>query len=244
MADSDQDKIDRLLREGLNYYGTGDVAEAVQRWKQVLVLDPQHPEARDYLETASLAAPDEEPAQAALRAGEPSADGLVLGDPPAEDAPVGDLAADGSLFPDGASNAEGAAPAAGASEESTAEALAQEAMRLFRDGDLEAALDLFATVALRDGSQVEAQNYVEMIRSQLLKSYRERVGQRDRPLRLCIDQAQVMKFNLPATAGFVLSLVDGSTSVDDLMSLSGLDAFETLRIVTGLMKSGILEVAS
>ena len=51
-----------------------------------------------------------------------------------------------------------------------------------------------------------------------------------------------MKFNLPTTAGFVLSLVDGSTSVNDLMSLSGLDAFDTLRILTGLIDAGIVEI--
>ena len=50
-----------------------------------------------------------------------------------------------------------------------------------------------------------------------------------------------MKFNLPATAGFVLSQVDGATSVTDLVSLSGLDEFDTLRILSHLLDAGIVE---
>ena len=50
----------------------------------------------------------------------------------------------------------------------------------------------------------------------------------------------ITKFNLPSDAGFLLSLVDGSTSVADLVSLSGMDAFEALRTFRGLLETGIV----
>lgn len=203
MAESKQETIDRLLREGLNHYGTGNVAEAVRCWQDVLVLDPAQADARDYIQTAGAA----------------------------------DSADDGTI--ELTERVDGDAAEA---PEDSLDVLSQEAMRHLRDGRLEEALDLFETVLERDPARTEMQNYFELLRSQLLKGYRERLGDSDRKLRLRIDGGEVMKFDLPATAGFVLSLVDGTTSVNDVASLSGLDAFETLRILSGLLDSGIVEI--
>ena len=56
MAESKEDKIERLMREGLNHYGMGAVGEAVRSWREVLKLDPDHAEARDFVATAEEAA--------------------------------------------------------------------------------------------------------------------------------------------------------------------------------------------
>jgi tetratricopeptide (TPR) repeat protein len=241
VAESNQAEIDRLLREGLNHYGTGDHAEAARCWRAVLEIDPNHGEARDYLETAGMldSAPgDPEPSLETTSPAPPPAlefaePGLDLGEPgPLESEPE----------PHDAEPVDEAPADDDESLGATGDALVREATKLFRAGELEGALDLFETVARRDAAKIEVQSYIEMLRSQLLKSYRERVGSRDGTVRLLIDSDAVMKFNLPTTAGFVLSLVDGSTSVNDLMSLSGLDAFDTLRILTGLIDAGIVEI--
>jgi hypothetical protein len=254
VAESNQAEIDRLLREGLNHYGT----EAARCWRAVLEIDPDHGEARDYLETAGML--DSEPGDPepslettspapppAFEFAEPELD---LGEPgPLESEPERHDAepepephdAEPELEPHDAEPVE-EPPADHESLGATGDALVREATKLFRAGELEGALDLFETVARRDAAKIEVQSYIEMLRSQLLKSYRERIGSRDGTVRLMIDSDAVMKFNLPTTAGFVLSLVDGSTSVNDLMSLSGLDAFDTLRILTGLIDAGIVEI--
>lgn len=46
------DPIARLLQQGLDHYGRNEVAEAVKCWQQVLELRPDHPVARDYLDSA------------------------------------------------------------------------------------------------------------------------------------------------------------------------------------------------
>jgi hypothetical protein len=53
-----------------------------------------------------------------------------------------------------------------------------------------------------------------------------------------------MKFNLPAQAGFMLSLIDGDTSVGDIVSLSGMDSFEALRVLNGLVDAGIVSLGA
>ncbi len=183
-------KIQDLLQEGLDHYGEGRTAEAERCWSEVLFLDPDNAEAREYLESAR----DE--------------------DMPAPKHPVihGDELGD----------------------------LVQDAQRMLRDGHLEAALELFETVARRDPDRLEVQGYVEMVRSKLLARYRDQLGDLDARPTVLLGRDEVLKYNLPATAGFLLSLVDGNTSVNDLVSLSGLDTFEALRVLAGLLDSGIV----
>ncbi|UCE85462.1 MAG: hypothetical protein JSU66_14140 [Deltaproteobacteria bacterium] len=246
MAASNSEEIDRLLREGLNHYGTGDTAEAARCWRAVLELEPDQAEARDYLETAGMLEPEGAGAAAPSEAAPASP-------PPEFSAPGFDFEAprgeSGEAEPapgPPAADAAGPAPDAQVDDllrpDATGDALFREAKKLFEAGELEAALDLFESVVRSDAAKIEVQSYVEMLRSQLLKRYRERIGTQDGTPRLLIEPDAVMKFNLPTTAGFVLSLVDGATRVRDLMSLSGLDAFDTLRILTGLMDAGIVEI--
>jgi tetratricopeptide (TPR) repeat protein len=227
LADSNEEVVARLLREGLNHYGTGDVRQAVQCWRDVLAIEPDHEEARDYLETAGAFddledGPDDggvEGEAGAVETEEESAGTVEYG-------MLGEDEQKEEAHPEDAS---------------PIDVLARDAMTLFRGGDLEAALDVFEDVASRDPARIEVQSYIETLRSRLVKKYRDRIGKRDRVPRLRIDVQEVMKFDLPSTAGFLLSQVDGATSVTDLVSLSGLDEFDTLRVLSGLLEAGIVE---
>jgi hypothetical protein len=86
------------------------------------------------------------------------------------------------------------------------------------------------------------QGYFELVRSHLFKYFRERVADASRVLKIKITPEEVMRFNLPANAGFVLSMVDGSTSVNEILTLSGMDPFEAVRVVNKLLDVGIVEV--
>ena len=188
MEKSRSEQVARLLQEGLDHYGEGDVSEAERCWSEVLFLDPENGEARDYLDTIESQG-EGSPGTRAKRG------------------------------PD----------------------LAEDALRLMREGHLEAALELFETLLRRDADALEVQSYLEMVRSKLLDRYRERVGGLEAVPNVRVSGAALMRFNLPATTGFLLSLVDGRTSVNDLISLSGLDPFDTLRALTGLLEAGVVE---
>ena len=61
-------------------------------------------------------------------------------------------------------------------------------------------------------------------------------------LKLKITPEEIMRYNLPANAGFVLSMVDGNTSVNEILALSGMDPFDAVRVVNRLLEAGIVEV--
>jgi len=46
--------IDRLIEEGLNRYGSGDLDGALRLWEQVLVLEPDNPQANSYVDYVRL----------------------------------------------------------------------------------------------------------------------------------------------------------------------------------------------
>ena len=205
MNESEATRIERLVREGLDCFGEGDVERAVACWEEVLRLDPHHAQALDYLETA--------------RDGEDAG----LEDEELEFAESGSGAMTGDR------------------RESPLEALLGEAQGLLRNQDLEGALALFKTAAEMDPRRIEIEGYIDMVRSRLLKGHRERAGGAQAVPRLLVDLSEIMRDNLSSDAGFLLSLLDGATSVEDLVSLSGMDAFEALRILHKLIDAGIVE---
>lgn len=119
-----------------------------------------------------------------------------------------------------------------------------EARRLMGTGDFEAALDLLRSVVETDEFNLELEATVELVRSYLYKVYLESVGDLAVIPSLSEKSADITKFNLPPDAGFLLSMIDGATSIESLISLSGMDAFEALRIVKGLMEGGLVRIES
>ena len=208
MGDSESENTERLVREGLNHFGVGEVAEAVRCWENVLRIDPSHPKALDYLQAAGSSgeAPDREPDVGPTQAAAPEA--------------------------------------AGTESASAAGRLVEEARARLAAEDLEGALNLFRVAADLEPDRIEVEWYVDAIRSRLLQRYRKRVGETGAVPKLLIQPSEITRHQLPADAGFVLSLVDGETTVEQLIALSGLDAFEALRILNDLFDAGIAGLQS
>lgn len=131
---------------------------------------------------------------------------------------------------------EGAAPAG-----DEGGALIEEALALLRRGELAEGLDLLENLAAREPGRLDVQAALELTRASLLRVYRDRVGRGSHVPRVRIPPEQVMRYNLPASAGFLLSLIDGLTCVDDLLALSGMDPFDVLRGLSNLLDAGIVE---
>jgi tetratricopeptide (TPR) repeat protein len=120
--------------------------------------------------------------------------------------------------------------------------LLADAVELFRRGEIQESLEMFETLARENPRRMEIQGYLELVRSHLFEYYRARVPDSSTVLKLAITPAEMMRFNLPANAGFVISMVDGSTSVNEILALSGMDPFEAVRVVHKLLEVGIVEV--
>jgi hypothetical protein len=137
----------------------------------------------------------------------------------------------------------GCAPASAPRDGSVA-ALLRDAQELLRDENFEGALDLYQAAAVLDPSRVELEGYVDLLRCRLVKIYRDRIGDGRRVPKLLVSLDRTIRINLPADAGFVLSLIDGRTCFDELLSLSGMGPFEALRIFASLLEARILGVSA
>jgi tetratricopeptide (TPR) repeat protein len=117
-----------------------------------------------------------------------------------------------------------------------------DALELFRNGETQESLELFETLARKNPERMEIQGYFELVRSHLFGDYRERIADSSRVLKIKITPKEIMRFNLPANAGFVLSMIDGNTSVNEILTLSGMDPFDAIQLVANLLEAGIVEV--
>jgi tetratricopeptide (TPR) repeat protein len=189
MSESVEERIARLLAEGLELFGEDRAEQAVVRWREVLALDPEHREARDYLESAGFAASPE------------------------------------------------------ACESAEAEhALGAQALLQAAASEADDALPLLRSAAEAAPENLELQAALELVRGHLYAHYRERTRQGTGRPRVRVGPDQLMQFNLPPDAGFVLSMVDGHTRVDDLVTVSGMDPFDALHLLCRLEAAGIVEI--
>ena len=118
--------------------------------------------------------------------------------------------------------------------------LVDDARRLVHADEPEAALELLSSAPVE--GQVAAEAMVELLRAHLFHRYREELGDFSQVPRLVEDAAKGLRSrNLPPSAGFLLSMVDGRTPIRDLVSVSGMDRFEALRSVHRMHEAGILE---
>jgi hypothetical protein len=74
----------------------------------------------------------------------------------------------------------------------------------------------------------------------MLAMYESKLGGLDRTPRVLISSEEVIWLSLNHRAGFILSQVDGSLSYDDILEVSGMDRFDTVRIIADLVGNGII----
>lgn len=186
MSEANEQKVASLLQQGLELYGTGEIARAFLLWREALTLDPSNEEALDYMRDAD-------------RRSKPRGGHAALG----------------------------------------ARSLIDDARRLLRSQDEEAALELLSSMPTAGALEHEAM--IELLRARLFKRYRSELADLSQVPRLVADETKNLKSrNLPASVGFLLSMVDGATSLSDLVSVSGMDRFEALRSFYQMHQAGIV----
>ena len=118
----------------------------------------------------------------------------------------------------------------------------REVEKRVRAGELEPALEMLESLATSQKAGLPVEATLELLRSRLLGCYRKSVGDFATVPVLKSGGTSIQKLNLPPDAGFMLSLIDGSTSVADLITLSGMDTFDALRTLLRLDEAGIVGV--
>lgn len=111
---------------------------------------------------------------------------------------------------------------------------------LLHEGNADEAYELITSVGTNGDLENEAM--VELLRATLYAEYRAELGGLEQVPRIVGEAAASLQSrNLPPSAGFLLSMVDGMTPLSDLISLSGMDRFEALRSVCRMREARILE---
>jgi len=123
-------------------------------------------------------------------------------------------------------------------------ALGAQALEQAAAGEAEEALPLLRSAAEAAPDDLEVQAALELVRGHLYAKYQERTRQGAGRPRVRVGSDQLLRFNLPPDAGFVLSMVDGHTRVDELVTVTGMDPFDVLHLLGRLEAAGIVEIDS
>jgi hypothetical protein len=119
-------------------------------------------------------------------------------------------------------------------------------MRAVRDrfdvGDFSGALILAEGILEHDPESVDALLYAEHCRDVLKNMYISRLGGVGRVPQVAISDEQLRWLNLDHRAGFLLSLVDGHSSFEEVLDVSGMPPVEALRLLMELLQQNVIKV--
>lgn len=114
----------------------------------------------------------------------------------------------------------------------------------YATGDFTGALEIAESMLQSDPEDLEAKRYAESCREVLTQMYASRLGPLDQVVSMAIPAEQVRWLNLDHRAGFLLSLVDGASSVEELLDISGMPRLDALRTLLTLLERRVIAVES
>jgi len=110
-------------------------------------------------------------------------------------------------------------------------------------GDFTGAMTIAEAVLADDPSNAEVLRYMESCRDILLQMYKARLGSLDRIPRIALPAEELRWLTLDHRSGFLLSCIDGTSTIEDILDVSGMPPLDTLRILYTLMQQQIIELA-
>jgi len=205
-------KVQDLLEQGLYHYGLGQTSVAVDLWRQVIELDPNNEVAREYL-SIELGADWEE------KGGE---GGKRLDKDKLES--VSGMVSKQSL-------AERAySPEFGLGQEH------------LRNKDAEQGFKVFSRLADLESGNLVYQSYLELSKVSLIKDFINRVGSLSRMPILVVRLSALTDLKLTEEEGFILSLINGETSFEDIVSLAPVAPFITFSTLKKLLELKVIGI--
>ncbi len=107
-------------------------------------------------------------------------------------------------------------------------------------GDFSGSLALVEDVLAGDPTHAEARRYLAENTNRLLSMYRSKLGNMRRAPKVKLRPQEIIWQSLDHRAGFVLSQVDGMTSYEDIVEISGMEELEATRILARLVEHGVI----
>jgi hypothetical protein len=110
----------------------------------------------------------------------------------------------------------------------------------FFAGDYAGALQLAEELVETDANDESARDFVEECRRLLEKDYVARLGSLDKVPTLRVSPTQLRALAIDHQAGFLLSRVDGVSSLDNLLDVSAMPRLDALRLIHRLFEEGVI----
>jgi hypothetical protein len=107
-------------------------------------------------------------------------------------------------------------------------------------GDYSGALEIAEAILAEKPNDPVAKACAENCRQVLRKMYAARIGPLDRVPTVAVARDQLRWLSIDHKAGFVLSLVDGVSSLEMIIDVSGMPELDTLRILSELAQQRII----
>jgi hypothetical protein len=140
-------------------------------------------------------------------------------------------------------------PGAGSGAPGPADSAARESGTLqdmqdrYAVGDFTGALVVAESILDADAENEDALRYAQSCREVLTQMYAARIGSMDQIATVAVPQEQITWLSLDHRAGFLLSLVDGVSSIDEILDISGMSRLDALRIMYTLVQQNVLTLS-
>lgn len=107
-------------------------------------------------------------------------------------------------------------------------------------GDFTGALVVAESILDQNPDDEDAKRYAQSCREVLTQMYAARIGPMDQVAVVAVPTDQITWLSLDHRAGFLLSLVDGVSSIEEILDISGMTRLDALRIMYTLVQQNVI----
>lgn len=118
----------------------------------------------------------------------------------------------------------------------------REMQALFDGRNYSSALVLAESVLLGDPGHAQAKRCAEACREMLTEKYLGNLGGRTNIPKVTMGPEEMRWLSLDHRAGFLLSFIDGSMSIEEVLDVSSMPELDALRIMFELRMQGVIEI--
>ena len=111
-------------------------------------------------------------------------------------------------------------------------------------GDFSGALQIAEAILEINPEDLEAPRYAQSCRDVLTQMYSARLGSLNQVVAVAVPSDQIRWLTLDHRAGFLLSLIDGGLTVDQILDISGMTRLDALRIMYQLLDQRVISLGS
>jgi hypothetical protein len=111
---------------------------------------------------------------------------------------------------------------------------------LFALGDYTGALVIAELILGGDAADVHAGRCAESCRGKLVQLYTSKIGPLDRSPASALNDTDMRWLGLDHRAGFLLSRIDGLSSVEEILDVCGMPRLEALKTLAELIERGAI----